>query len=87
MSTDEYKQLISNIIETKDLYGRSFTRGLALYYAIKEGRLDDDTEERALEIIKEATQVSYNTAKGAAEDSDLALLDEVDTVLRGGENE
>ena len=44
MTTLDYKTLLDNTIEDNDLYGRSFTYGIALYVLISNGyfALNDD---------------------------------------------
>lgn len=42
-----WSEELSSIIKMYDLYGRSFTKGVALYYALKDKRLDEDLEDEA----------------------------------------
>lgn len=80
MSKKENADLFAKIIKDNDLYGRSFTLGVALYYAVKNGYIDG---WEILDDLKEWTGVEYRTPWGAVEDMDLALLDEIAREMSG----
>lgn len=91
-----WSQLITNTIENRDLYGRSFTAGVALFTLASEGWLDDDMErelDELLEIYAGEDLIGMMNQRGLrilARDLvhiiDLAVLDEIARELEG-ENE
>lgn len=91
-----WSQLITNTIEKRDLYGRNFTAGVALFTLASEGWLDDDMErelEELLEIYAGEDLIGMMSQRGLrtwARDLvhiiDLAVLDEIARELEG-ENE
>ena len=85
MNTTEWQEFIANTIKNYDLYGRSFTMGVALYEGVMNGALFDEYDT-IKDMIEEWTGKEYNTLRGAVEDSDLSLLDEIARELCG-ENE
>lgn len=84
MSEKEMADLFAEIIKTKDLYGRSFTLGVALYYAIIDGYIDG---WEIMDELKEWGGLEYRTPRGAVEDMDLAILDELARYLSGENDE
>ena len=95
MTTIDYKTLLDNTIENNDLYGRSFTYGVALYKLISGGyfALDDDetltdtlTDIVAAELDTTAERVSeVMTLRALAETVDVSVLDELARELAGEE--
>ena len=94
MATIDYKTLLDNTIENNDLYGRSFTYGVALYKLISGGyfALDDETltdtltEIVAAELDTTAERVSEAmTLRALAETVDVSVLDELARELAGEE--
>ena len=82
-----WAQLITDTIEKRDLYGRSFTAGVALFTLASEGWLDDDMTDE-LEFMLGAyigedliTEMGNRGLRIWARDLvhlvDLAVLDEI----------
>lgn len=86
MNSKEWDNFISTTIEKYDLYGRSFTAGVALYKGVMDGWLNDEWDV-IMDTIEEWTGKEYNTLRGAVEDTDLAILDEMARYFRGEEEE
>lgn len=92
---NKYHEELSDIIETRDLYGRSFTLGVALYMGAKDGMLSDELESD-FEILCESwySEVAsvleqngmHHGTREWAEILDLSVLDEMARELIG-ENE
>lgn len=89
MTTKEYAQLFEKTIENNELYGRSFTLGVALYTLLTNGYFNSETNALveiehqlagALAAELEADpQVIYNklSTRALAEAVDIAVLDEI----------
>lgn len=84
MTKQEYSDLFAKIIKDNDLYGRSFTLGVALYCAVSRGYIDGWD---ILDDLTELSGVNYRTPRGAVEDIDLALLDEYARYISGEDEE
>ena len=95
---NDIDKLLHEIIEKEDLYGRSFTYGVALYYAIaKWGALDDDARDNFLYMAQEAHPAIYaamqeeNTAaensRAWAEILDISTLDYIARIMAGEDEE
>ena len=96
--TEKKRQLawanaIKDVIEKRDLYGRSFTAGVALFTLASEGWLDDDMEselDELLEVYAGEDLIGMMSQRGLrtwARDFvhivDLAVLDEIARELEG----
>lgn len=102
MSIEEKKRqlawahLITNTIKKRDLYGRSFTAGVALFILASEGWLDDDMEREldfllgvyvGEDLIEKMGERGLRIwARDLVHLVDLAVLDEIARELEG-ENE
>lgn len=98
MSTkNEWQDAISKVIKEQDMYGRSFTRGYALYHIMKTGQYL--TEEMADEL-EEQIKLFYDGLTETLEDYrihpnleawaellDLAVLAEIASYLEGEEDD
>lgn len=84
MTKQEYSDLFAKIIKDNDLYGRSFTLGVALYYAVNRGYIDSWD---ILDDLREWSGVNYRTPRGAVYDIELALLDEYARYISGEDEE
>ena len=91
------EETLNRIIKDKNLYGRSFTLGVALYIAIDEGWLTTDQKDEILDNYilpyyeelaakMEEYRISTYNLKAWAELLDIAVLDEIARQLTG-ENE
>lgn len=87
-----YSEQLSNIIKDKDLYGRSFTLGVALYIGIKEKMvtfgLMEAFEDMCCEYFYDIAKMleQYRMHQGArvwAEMLDIAMLDDMARELTG----
>lgn len=89
MTTKEYAQLFERTMEVHDLYGRSFTLGVALYTLLVSGYFMPESDE-LMEIEERlAEHLSYElgttfdrvhetlNTRAMAEATDIAVLDEV----------
>lgn len=88
-----WAQLISDTIKKRDLYGRSFTAGVALFTLASEGWLDDEMEgelDELLEVYAGEDLIGIMSQRGLrtwARDLvhlvDLAVLDDIARELEG----
>ena len=97
MTTKEYKELFDQTIEAHDLYGQSFTYGVALYTILVNGYFTPDSDELAEIEEQLAEHLSYElgttaervyetlSTRALAEATDLAVLDEIANELAGEE--
>lgn len=96
-NTKKWAELISETIKKRDLYGRSFTAGVALFILASEGWLDeemgDELEEELhvwigddliAEMQNRGLSVWY---RNIVHIIDLAVLDEIARRLEGEEDE
>lgn len=92
-----YAEQLSNIIKNHDLYGRSFTLGVALYIGITRDEISFSFAEEFEELCSEYYYDLYKElsdkygmhsgAKVWAEMLDLAVLDEMARELTGEEED
>lgn len=94
MDTTEFENKIDQYIESRDLYGRSFTYGVALYEMLRHNALVyDDIQEtiddmlvehvaQLLDITHEKVQTYFSTG-ALIEVTDIAMLDEMARSLAG----
>ena len=89
---NSFNELLSEIIKNQDLYGRSFTLGVALYKGIQLGAFDDDQQDAILYYFEEfypelaAAYENMNCKYNLhawAEAIDIAALDEIARDLAG----
>lgn len=90
---------LSNIIKDNDLYGRSFTLGVALYYGVTKGCItlefknafEDMCEEYYYDLANTLEQANvHHNASVWAEMLDISVLDDMARTLTGedeGEDE
>lgn len=88
-----WAQLITDTIKKRDLYGRSFTAGVALFTLASEGWLDEDMEnelDALLEVYVGEDLIGTMSQRGLrtwARDLvhlvDIAVLDEIARELEG----
>lgn len=96
MGTKEWENLLNDMVEKHDLYGRSFTWGVALYKAIVEGWLSDVAYDQLDELLRVYYGELYNeldklrmhtTLRAWAELLDISTLDELAKELAGDYDE
>lgn len=88
-----WDEKLEQIVKLKDLYGRSFTRGVALFYAASESRLEEDLEDELdFELHKYFGETFYRElavkdcsteARYIVHIMDLATLDRIARYLCG----
>lgn len=91
-----YAEQLSNIIKNEDLYGRSFTLGVALYIGVRNDSITtafaDDFEDICKEYYYDLDQQiersgMHSSAKVWAELLDFAMLDDIARTLTGEDEE
>lgn len=94
MNAKEWQDLIAKTIEQKDLYGSSFTDGVALYNIMED--YNGEATEQAVEVAREwfyelteklAEVHSDWNAHAWREILDISVLDELARYLMGEEEE
>ena len=94
---NKWGELISETIKKRDLYGRSFTSGVALFILASEGWLDDDManelddlihlyigDDLIMDMEKRGLGTWY---RDIVHIIDLAVLDEIARELEGEDEE
>lgn len=92
------EEKLNYIIEQKDLYGRSFTLGVALYIAIDEDRLTTDERDDILDnyilpyyeelaAMMDQYRLDKYNLKAWAELLNIATLDEIARQITGEDEE
>lgn len=97
MNSNEWREEINATIKNMDLYGRSFTYGVALYHLVKRAGCVGDIPEQFLDYVEmyhgEAMQALQNFGLDAQnayawiELLDLSELDEIARELMGEDEE
>ena len=87
-----WADLFADIIEKRNLYGRSFTRGVALYTLATEGWLDEDMEDEldydmhellGEEFYRVLDRVGRTLPRDVLHVLDIAVIDELANNLMG----
>lgn len=87
-------ELISDTIKNRDLYGRSFTAGVALYTLTTEGWLEEDLEDEldymlhemlGEEFYRTLDRVGHTLPRDVLHVLDIAVIDEIARELEGEE--
>ena len=91
-----WAEAISQTIKNQDLYGRSFTAGVALYHLARENRLEEDLEDELDYTLHEwlgedfykmlEDRHCHTGVEYIVDLVDLALLDELARSLEGEED-
>lgn len=92
---ERWHEVISEAIKNFDLYGRSFTYGVALYKLASEDRLEEDLEDEldynlhellGEQFFETLERVGHPLPRDIVRVLDIAVLDEIARQLIGEED-
>lgn len=92
-----WAMLIKDMIEKRDLYGRSFTKGVALFMLASDGWLDEDREFELQDMLETylgddlidlmQNRGLHTGARELVHIVDISVLDDIARTLQGENDE